>query len=477
MGGGYPDDGLAHVSFWWMMEEARRCGLSLWLPEYQLKLSMVDPGGRLYDSRDGLRRFYRYGPRKVLDLCQRQLSSRQNDKVQVAFPKIHASVFDRMTLFPDQYLPLGLPEKYEVVAHGGKIESSELFEPEASSRAQYQERVWDVIWWRKIVNYTIITLSVFLFTYPFLLSFPRSLEFPTSLRFVSDLLRVSRDVLPHIFSMWLNEYARNPLVFLVVLSGVACLASFGATLKSKIIDEIRVAWLYPMAPGSYPQKDSLTFRLRTNPLYLTIAHVMRFRIAPLFYAALCGLLFLYLGTTIVNRAVFLYEDAAGYFCRGESSVTLETIPRGEQRSFSLPARGFCFATGILLEEIQSYLLAFEQVNPGRSDESVFATKAGYATDQFPGWRPLFAQPFKRIWGCPFFRMIAQIGTSGNELRCLAPRPSESGSGATAMIRPRKSGQLFLYLNDIALAVPSLAGIFYTSNSTGSGTMVIEVRRP
>jgi hypothetical protein len=208
-----------------------------------------------------------------------------------------------------------------------------------------------------------------------------------------------------------------------------------------------------------------------------MTRVMRFRIAPLFYAALCGLLFLYFGTIIMNRAAFLYEDAAGYFCRGEASLALEAIPRGEQRSISLPTREFCFATGIRLEENQSYLLSFEQVIPGRSSESFFATKAGYLTDQLPGWRPLVTQPFKRIWGCPFFRMIAQIGTSGNELQCLDPSLSEAGSGATAVIRPRKSGELFLYLNDIALAVPSLAGVFYTSNPTSSGTTMIGVRRP
>lgn len=50
-----------------------------------------DKDGRLYDSRAGLGSYYRYGPRKVYDLC--------NDKsvgVSVPVPKIHQSVFDRI---------------------------------------------------------------------------------------------------------------------------------------------------------------------------------------------------------------------------------------------------------------------------------------------------------------------------------------------------------------------------------------------
>jgi hypothetical protein len=376
-----------------------------------------------------------------------------------------------MRLAPDQYLPLGFPEKYEIVEYNGSIISSENLEPRdhARRRAEYQEGVWNVIWWRKIVNYIIMVLSVFLFTYPLLLSFPRSWEYPTSLRFISDLIRVSGNILPHIFDLWSDEYARNPFVFSLVLLGIGCLARLGAALKRKITDEIRAAWYG--APSELA-KNSLTFRFRTSSFYLTMVRIMRLRIAPLFYAALCGLLFVYVGAIILNRAAFLYEDAAGYVCKSESSL-LKAIPRGEQKSISFPVQKLCFATGILLEENQNYVLSFLQV-PTESSDDVPATNAGNVADQAPGWRRLLAEPFKRIWGCPFFRVIAQIGSSGSEQQSLTPSLSEVGFGAMAVVRPRKSGELFLYVNDVILAVPSVADVFYTNKS---GTATIKVRRP
>ena len=102
VGGGYPDDSLSHVALSWVMAEARKAGLRFKEdpPGYPdmvaTALGGADKDGRLYDSRSGLGGYYRYGPRKLVELCHAHFSSNPNDEVTVQEPKIHWTVFERM---------------------------------------------------------------------------------------------------------------------------------------------------------------------------------------------------------------------------------------------------------------------------------------------------------------------------------------------------------------------------------------------
>jgi hypothetical protein len=75
VGGGYPDDAVSFVPLSWLVDESVKRGLvfkeaPIADPD-SIKLinSAQDKDGRLYDSRSGLGSYYRYGPRKVSDLC------------------------------------------------------------------------------------------------------------------------------------------------------------------------------------------------------------------------------------------------------------------------------------------------------------------------------------------------------------------------------------------------------------------------
>jgi uncharacterized protein (DUF2235 family) len=74
VGGGYPDDSLAGVPLQWIMTEAQAAGLVFKVTPRQPDALLVadstrDKDGRLYDSRQGLASYYRYGPRDVGALC------------------------------------------------------------------------------------------------------------------------------------------------------------------------------------------------------------------------------------------------------------------------------------------------------------------------------------------------------------------------------------------------------------------------
>ena len=94
---GYPDDAVAFVPLYWLLNEASDRGLIFKSePEtdpdtFKWIESPRDKDGRRYDSRSGLGAYYRYGPRKFHDLC--------NDcsvGVSVPMPKTHESVFGRI---------------------------------------------------------------------------------------------------------------------------------------------------------------------------------------------------------------------------------------------------------------------------------------------------------------------------------------------------------------------------------------------
>jgi uncharacterized protein (DUF2235 family) len=127
VGGGYPDDSLACVPLYWMLREAQLKGLKLKIdPPVQpdsvkRALWASDRDGRLYDSRSGLGGYYRYGPRKMADLCNARNSNDPKDEVTIAEPKIHFSVFERMKNGAHAYAPFVLPETYAVVDDDGRI--------------------------------------------------------------------------------------------------------------------------------------------------------------------------------------------------------------------------------------------------------------------------------------------------------------------------------------------------------------------
>src|SRR5215213_1097828 len=63
VGGGYPDDSLAHVSLRWMADEACKKGLRLHPHVVSDWVARADPNGPLFDPRRGLGSYYRYNPR------------------------------------------------------------------------------------------------------------------------------------------------------------------------------------------------------------------------------------------------------------------------------------------------------------------------------------------------------------------------------------------------------------------------------
>jgi uncharacterized protein (DUF2235 family) len=268
VGGGYPDDSLAHVSLTWILSEARRRGLALKAapgadPDaFTRVLSTQDKDGRIYDSRNGLGGYYRYGPRSVAALSNTRYSNDRRDCVKIAMPKIHESVFARISVDAHLYAPVALPPAYEILTYDEKIVSPDRLtdSPNGTSKPKYESPgsarhrekiqehvVGSSIWRRRIIYFLTVIASVYLFTYPIASNLPASAEFTTRLRPLSDIIRMAELALPNATSRWTNAYARDPLWFLLCAGLVALLLWLSASLKGRITDQMRAAWRVSLA--------------------------------------------------------------------------------------------------------------------------------------------------------------------------------------------------------------------------------------
>jgi len=232
------------------MHEAAKTGLKFKQPPKAsldaASATETDKDGRLYDSRSGLGGYYRYGPRKVYDLCHMRLSRNPDDKVEIGLPKIHESVFGRIEVGAHLYAPIGLPLEYAVVSSKGIVNRRRqgLGETDAQRdiRCKGQEQVWNLVWKRRVIYFLTVFASIYLFLYPlYKVTFPSD-ELETPLRLVSDAIRLASVVLPSHASRWVDAYARDPGWFLIAVSWVAILIIYGSVLGKQITDRMRRVW-------------------------------------------------------------------------------------------------------------------------------------------------------------------------------------------------------------------------------------------
>ncbi len=190
VGGGYPDDAMAFVPLLWMMKEAQKRGLDFKSepdddPDaLKTVRSSKDKDGRLYDSRSGLGAYYRYGPRKVADLCD----DKDND-VHIALPKIHESVFGRIDSGCNAYAPIGLPPNYVTVTDDGRVlgrlEAGFETPQQAAARTAIQERIWNYVWLRRVAHFLTLAATFHLAAFWLFHPLDPRHEFDSSIRLVS----------------------------------------------------------------------------------------------------------------------------------------------------------------------------------------------------------------------------------------------------------------------------------------------------
>ena len=486
VGGGYPDDSLAYIPFVWMITEAQRSGLKFKSdppadpaspaadPDtFKNAISRRDKDGRIYDPRSGLGGYYRYGPRKLVQLCNARYSKKEDDEVLIERPKIHESVFKRIRNNAHAYAPIGLPALYDVVRDDGSIVTSGQYgvetAAEATARADAQEHVWNEVWKRRIVYFATVAATLALLVFPLVSGAKKSDEFTSPIRWVSDILRTLQGFLPEFAKTWIDGYARAPIAFIVMVAILVALLRWGARIADRTADLMGAIW-HPTRRSPSGLPTNWIYRLRSNKDYIGFHERMKRKIAPGFFA----LLFAYLGLALISHLAFNIQDVAGATCK--ESASPQRLAVDEQSApITFTPSDLCRATGIFVDDNRTrYVLT---ITPGETWTHFGARVpvGGFTSVEPPRWyhRVMLslALPLRRELFQDWFRIVLRYGSVGGEETFYDPDLRDNT--IQFPIRPTRSGELFVFVNDAVIGIP---GIYNMLSWGNRGTAQLTIKR-
>lgn len=474
VGGGYPDDSLAHVSLVWMAEQAEKArkanepGLRYRPGAANEWCAKANPNGPLYDSRKGLAGYYRYRPRSIAALCRDD-----RHKVSVGLPKIHESVFRRIRAGTDGYAPIGLPHDYGVVMADGQILSAAQnpFETptQALSRENEQADVWNIVWWRRAVYFATVLASLVVVARPFVRDLGRLSLLDAQVPVLSGLVDMLGGALPGIVKPWLSWYQRYPLHLVLGLVVVSALLYGGSALRQSVTDKMRAVWQHlavSRSPTPSPVSRSVLFRVRTCRTYVGFFDVLSWHLLP--FATGVGALLVIAALVVagLGRATFDAASVAGGVCKeSEASRPAGRLAVGGTSLAELDPSSLCSPTGVLIERGARYRVTIE-LPKGRDawhDGPYEVLTAGGAMREKPIALTV-GVPLRRSLSWNWFVPIARVGGTGAEYHGLPAASSEFVA--------LSSGRLFLYVNDAVLPWPFWRTL-YANNSGAPARVVVE----
>lgn len=285
VGGGYPDDRLAHVPLAWMMEEAEKAGL-LFRPDALAQVRAVaDVLAPAHDSRKGAALYYRYKPRRA----QRSHSD------TTALVRLHKSVPQRMLHAGNSYAPVAIRGAAETL-DGGAVAA-------INSNSDAREIAQDYIWWRRVSYFAALAQTAVLVASP---KIPLVYWAPAGFKlriehaegFTAEFLRVLvertanllQSWLPAIADPWICVFRTMPVRVLILVAFVIAIWRWSARLDSRIHYFTLAAHgqvATPPAPGAVTRTClGLARFLRTNQLGYKLYHLLFKQAVPLLCAIL-----------------------------------------------------------------------------------------------------------------------------------------------------------------------------------------------
>jgi uncharacterized protein (DUF2235 family) len=233
-----------------------------------------------------------------------------------------------------------------------------------------------------------------------------------------------------------------------------------------------MAYYYSLSRKS---SDAANAETERRGLSLSIANRMRSckilcdvyqRVTEQVLPAVFALLVVYLAVAGVSRTAFALMSAAGAVCSSEATGGLRPIPDG---GIAVSIGTGCHRTGVKLEVGTPYRIEIVDALGWRKDWSrhlgPLSTADGYGVAAALLKAPVttLLVPFRRKLAEDWLTPIVRIGPTGADEHIVR--------WGSATIRPRRSGELFFYVNDAVIGVPGLWSVFYAGNR-GTGTLRI-----
>lgn len=452
VGGGYPDDALSAVSFTWMVRQIEN---ELTFVEHMLDhhRGKADVMGRIYDSRAGLKSYYRYNPRRI-DVIS-HMGRGGDATVDIPRPKIHESVFWRIAAAPEAYAPLGIPADYAIVRNDGRIQQlNDDPRPEkfierrttAANRVEKQRRVWKLVRRRRLVFLANVIATALLLVLPFIGDIAERAIDAHEPDVASRSIGTILGMLPAYAAPFSAYYTAAPLVFIGGATFLVSLMLVSRWLQMTIAWKMRGIWLEalppydPATPGAETGGRETTDRRRqrrTRKLARAILPMLFALSIALAAAISIGLLYI-AGLDPMRR-----------FCQDASTpdAMLTTLAVGGQsQRLEFNASNPCVGTGLRLERGRRYHLQLTRLpgTPWRDATIDVPRLRGFAFTSpelslTQAAVSFVASPLLRAWAADWFTPIAQIGITRGERVPIV--------GAEVTFTAERSGELFLYVND------------------------------
>ena len=472
VGGGYPDDALSYLSLKWMAERAVKCQLKFVPHLLEHHAAKADPFGRIYDSRGGLKSYYRYNPRRIEWLTNGQVHegafgdwAKSSPTVTIGRPKIHESVLARIAAAPEAYAPIIFPAHYAIVREDGSIIDGDINpyeDPSArTDRVRAQERVWNLVWLRRGFYFATVLATLVFLLHPFRGVAATEIT-PAERTLVSRGLELLNSVIGYVPDRWVNYYSAHPTRFLVYLAIILVLMRVSSRLQVDICNGMRKVWSEVIPPGrdalALRQPPGWLERFRLHPYYQGSLAVLRHQILPTAFGLFALVLVAALAFGLLNRALFEAANGLGMLCTSQIAVPLAV---NEPKEIRFPTNSFCYPTGVKMQKGARYKLS--PVVHGWDADIPVNSPAGF-TRSSPGLtssqRAIFtlAAPFRRVWAVDWYVPIARVGGRG-----FSQHPLETANNELAA---RFCGELFLFVND-AIAPIGPGGVgwsnYYSNN--------------
>lgn len=461
VGGGYPDQGLSHVSLDWIMNAAADHQLRFADRVREQQRALSDENGPMNDSRQGVGGYYRYNPRRMEPLLTATGQTR---------PLVHESVVRRIRAGQDAYAPIVLPPDFDVL----RIDGDVISRRHGQAYEEGRELAFNRVWSKRLVHFLTVFVTIVFLLLPVVAETPLD-GCGTWLCWASSPIRTLDFVLPAKATAWTHWYAMNPLVFYVLAPLILLGLWLGGVLQRSIGDAMRNVW-YAVdgtrpcslsgAPVTRPAGvlDRAVQALRTHPLYKAGFRLLMRKLLPILF----GLALFYGLFVTANMLSFNMQASSGNVCIGSKGDLPEVGPSGAATGLDPTAP--CAATGLKLRAGGTYELHI-RVEGHATDSPVWHDKDERADlrsvdpDEV-GWLMKLATPLRRELTQPWLAPIARIGSRGTDLYPLKPEPSVPIDGRLyelrTVITARTSGELFLYVND-AVGPPFWRDVFYANN--------------
>jgi uncharacterized protein (DUF2235 family) len=500
VGGGYPDESLSYVSLLWMLEEAQAAGLRTLDVITDRHRALANSAGPIHDSRAGLGRYYRYQPRRIDALLDPPAPETRaawpRDRGLLTAARVHESALVRIVRGTDRYAPIALPPLFEIhppqragenapqpasgadarhaapVAPGAVVpllspaERATLLDPAgAGRRAAMMPRVWDLVWWRRIVYFATVAATAALASMP-LWRAPSGME-----RLCDDarcilpgLFSPLKAILPGVAAPWVDRYGAQPVTASVLLALLAALMFGGGRLERAIRARSAAAWASVVrGTAPLPDRADLARTIRRSPLYLAALRFVKWRALPVAAALAILLALVALPGAVPTQIWLAHAERAGTLCRDPGGI---------------PARAgawIAFAPDRPCTDLRQDL-----VSGLRYAVTVRMTRqwcdAGLPADPATGvttgaWRLLPFRFHRRVSGANWLKPLvivrrpdARDGTTGGAKVRVDPLDLRWAGGDVyrgSFVAPDHGGRLYIALNDVA--APFWPALFYRNN--------------